>query len=195
MLVPATKASELEDVIESVARGECVPAFETQRVTKDGRILDICVAISAIRDSTGTVTGAATVARDLTEIHRSTAAQHVLEEQLRRANGFLNKLAGALRRQNPPPVVGGQGAFLRELPGVPRQPGTALTPRELEVLELMARGVINKQIAKHLGLRLNTVRNHSQSVLYKLNAHSRLEAVATAARDGIIAYPLETNLE
>ena len=59
----------------------------------------------------------------------------------------------------------------------------------------MAHGLLNKQVAAHLGLRLNTVRNHSQKILYKLRAHSRLEAVATAVRDGIINYPDETVLD
>jgi DNA-binding NarL/FixJ family response regulator len=79
--------------------------------------------------------------------------------------------------------------LLRQLPPTHRGLGADLTPRELEVLGLMASGLINKQVARQLGLRLNTVRNHSQSILCKLEAHSRLEAVATAVRDGIIAYP------
>ena len=81
---------------------------------------------------------------------------------------------------------------MRQAPPAQRALGAELTPRELEVLEMMAAGLINKQIAKRLGLRLNTVRNHSQNILYKLRAHSRLEAVATAVRDGIIGYPLQT---
>jgi two-component system nitrate/nitrite response regulator NarL len=154
------------------------------------------VAVTAIRDSTGTVTGASTVARDLTEIKRSTAARLALEAQLGRANRLLVTLAGALRRRdlhyaNRVQKTASQ-APLRQTP--PAQPaiGAELTPRELEVLEMMAAGLINKQIAKRLGLRLNTVRNHSQNILYKLRAHSRLEAVATAVRDGIIDYPLQT---
>jgi putative two-component system response regulator len=62
----------------------------------------------------------------------------------------------------------------------------ALGPREVEVVELMAEGLSNKQIAQRLFLSVNTVRNHVQSVLYKLNAHSKLEAVATAVREGIV---------
>jgi DNA-binding NarL/FixJ family response regulator len=79
--------------------------------------------------------------------------------------------------------------LLRQLAPTHRGLGADLTPRELEVLRLMATGLINKQVARTLGLRLNTIRNHSQSILCKLHAHSRLEAVATAVRDGIIAYP------
>jgi DNA-binding NarL/FixJ family response regulator len=79
--------------------------------------------------------------------------------------------------------------LLQQLPPTQRGLGADLTPRELEVLGLMANGLINKQVARRLGLRLNTVRNHSQNILYKLRAHSRLEAVSTALRDGIISFP------
>jgi DNA-binding NarL/FixJ family response regulator len=80
-------------------------------------------------------------------------------------------------------------SLLRQLKPTDRGLGGDITPREREILELTASGLINKQIARHLGLRLNTVRNHSQSILQKLQAHSRLEAVATAVREGIISYP------
>jgi len=56
-------------------------------------------------------------------------------------------------------------------------------------LRLMTSGSANKDIAHRLGLRLNTVRNHVQNVLYKLHAHSKLEAVANAVREGVIEYP------
>jgi DNA-binding NarL/FixJ family response regulator len=67
--------------------------------------------------------------------------------------------------------------------------GGDLSPRELEVLELLATGATNKTIAAQLYLSVNTIRNHVQQVLVKLGAHSKLEAVATAVREGIISYP------
>jgi putative two-component system response regulator len=78
--------------------------------------------------------------------------------------------------------------LLRQLRPTQRGLGADLTPRELEILRLFAAGQVNKQVAQGLGLRLNTVRNHAQSILYKLQAHSKLEAVATAVREGIIGY-------
>jgi putative two-component system response regulator len=78
--------------------------------------------------------------------------------------------------------------LLRQLRPTQRGLGADLTPRELEILRLFAAGQVNKQVAQGLGLRLNTVRNHAQSILYKLQAHSKLEAVATAVREGIISY-------
>jgi putative two-component system response regulator len=64
--------------------------------------------------------------------------------------------------------------------------GSDLRPRELEVLRLMAAGAANKALAAQLHLSLNTVRNHVQSILYKMDAHSKLEAVAIAVRAGLI---------
>ena len=64
--------------------------------------------------------------------------------------------------------------------------GADLGPRELEVLRLMADGTSNQALARQLHLSLNTVRNHVQHILYKLGAHSKLEAIATAVREGII---------
>jgi DNA-binding NarL/FixJ family response regulator len=61
-----------------------------------------------------------------------------------------------------------------------------LTPRELEVLEILVRGGSNAEIAKELGLSPNTVRTHVQSILTKLQVRSRLEAAAFAVRFGIV---------
>jgi DNA-binding NarL/FixJ family response regulator len=69
--------------------------------------------------------------------------------------------------------------------------GSDLTDRERELLRHLATGASNKAIAAELSLSVNTVRNYVQSVLGKLDAHSKLEAVATAVREGIIDYPTE----
>jgi DNA-binding NarL/FixJ family response regulator len=57
-----------------------------------------------------------------------------------------------------------------------------LTPREYEVLRLMARGLMSKEIASELSLTPNTVRSYAQSVLSKLHATNRVQALATAKR-------------
>ena len=64
--------------------------------------------------------------------------------------------------------------------------GADLNPRELEVLELMAAGATNKVLASELYISVNTVRNHVQNIFYKLDVHSKLEAVATAVQEGIL---------
>ncbi len=61
-----------------------------------------------------------------------------------------------------------------------------LTPRELEVLDLVAEGESNKSIARRLGISVHTAKFHVASVLDKLDATGRTDAVAHAARLGII---------
>ena len=65
-------------------------------------------------------------------------------------------------------------------------PTESLTPRELEVLQLMARGMTNRQIARRLAISEHTVKFHAGAVLGKLNARSRTEAVARAISVGWI---------
>ena len=61
-----------------------------------------------------------------------------------------------------------------------------LTPRELEVLTLLAEGASNKAIAHRLGISVHTAKFHVRSVLNKLDAVGRTDAVAHAARLGLI---------
>jgi DNA-binding NarL/FixJ family response regulator len=63
---------------------------------------------------------------------------------------------------------------------------TLLTLREREVLLMMAEGWANRVIADKLFLTVNTVRSHVQTILEKLDAHSKLEAVTVARRRGLI---------
>lgn len=57
-----------------------------------------------------------------------------------------------------------------------------LTDRELEVLDLVARGMMDKEIGVQLGISVHTVRNHVRSIYDKLNVHSRVEATTRYLR-------------
>ncbi len=72
-------------------------------------------------------------------------------------------------------------------PAGPGEPPEALTPRELKVLSLVADGLSNKEIARRLGISEHTVKFHVNTVMSKLGARSRTEAVVAAARLGLIA--------
>jgi ATP/maltotriose-dependent transcriptional regulator MalT len=61
-----------------------------------------------------------------------------------------------------------------------------LTPRERDILALLADGLGNKQIAARLGISTNTVKTHLELLFDKLEVSSRTEAVATAARMGLL---------
>jgi two-component system nitrate/nitrite response regulator NarL len=69
----------------------------------------------------------------------------------------------------------------------PVSPGEALTAREREVLELVAAGLPNKTIARELGISEHTAKFHVGSLLAKLGAASRTEAVTIATRRGILS--------
>jgi len=64
--------------------------------------------------------------------------------------------------------------------------GIGLTPRERDVLVLMAEGASNKTIARRLGISVHTAKFHVGSLLDKLDATGRTDAVAHAARRGVI---------
>ena len=67
-------------------------------------------------------------------------------------------------------------------------PGTAdrpLTRREREVLACLVRGDTNRDVAEHLGISENTLKNHVRSILEKLSARSRAEAVVIGLRRGL----------
>jgi DNA-binding NarL/FixJ family response regulator len=65
-----------------------------------------------------------------------------------------------------------------------------LTPRELEVLELLAEGLTQTEIARQLVISPRTVGTHTQNVLGKLDVHSRAQAVALAHRMDFVAHRL-----
>ena len=77
---------------------------------------------------------------------------------------------------------------LEQLQPTHRGVGSDLTRREREILGLIAAGSSNKMIAQRLGVSVNTVRNHVRNTLGKLDAHSKLEAVSIAVREGIVTY-------
>jgi len=82
----------------------------------------------------------------------------------------------------------GEAADVALVPATPvdSNPEVLLTPRELEVLTLLAEGASNKVIARRLGISVHTAKFHVGQVLDKLDATGRTDAVAHAARQGVI---------
>jgi DNA-binding CsgD family transcriptional regulator len=68
----------------------------------------------------------------------------------------------------------------------PADDDVQLTPRELEVLTLLAEGMSNKAIARRLGISVHTAKFHVGALIDKLDAVGRTDAVAHAARRGVI---------
>ncbi len=77
----------------------------------------------------------------------------------------------------------------RLLPRLQRRGGTGrteLTEREREILDLLAQGLSNADIADELTISVHTVRNHVANLSAKLGAHSKLEVLAIAVREGLV---------
>jgi DNA-binding NarL/FixJ family response regulator len=79
------------------------------------------------------------------------------------------------------------GATVAVVPPPAPQPNATVTPRELEVLQMLADGRTTREIASSMFISYATTRNHIQHILHKLGAHSRLQAVAVATRQGLLA--------
>ena len=93
-LIPPDRQDEEHEILARIARGERVEHFETVRVTKDGRRVDISLTVSPIRDASGQIIGASKIARDITDRKR---AEEVLQEADRQKDQFIALLAHELR--------------------------------------------------------------------------------------------------
>lgn len=113
-------------------------------------------------------------------LRKSEAAEKVVEAVRRAAEGEMlippAMLVGLIARQR---QRAQEEAERNRLLG-------ELTPREREVLQLMSKGFDNKTIAEQMVISLTTVRGYVQNVLEKLDAHSKLEAVARAGEYGLL---------
>jgi len=78
---------------------------------------------------------------------------------------------------------------VRRVPSAPIPVRPELTPRQREILELVAAGLSTGKIAAELTLSTETVRNHLRSLFKELGAHTRVEAIANAQRLGLLANP------
>lgn len=128
----------------------------------------------------------------------ASAADHVLVSAMEGgAAGFLSKTRGlgevtqAVRVAAAGEAVISPELLARLLPRLQRGPGHAaraqeLTEREREVLDLLAQGLTNAAIAERLVVSVHTVRNHVANLSAKLGAHSKLEALSIAVREGIL---------
>ena len=134
--------------------------------------------------------------------------RHVYDALAAGAAGFLLKdataqqLVGAIERTvaGEMPMAGQVLArlvdrFLNDVPQAQREPAglQALSPREREVLGLVAQGLSNTEIADTLVVSMATVKTHVRSILAKLDARDRVQAVLIAHRHGLAGGPPRGN--
>ena len=80
--IPPERAGEEAEILVRIAHGESVEHFETMRIRKDGRRIDVSVTVSPIKDSQGRVIGASKIARDISERKRAEAEIRQLNAEL-----------------------------------------------------------------------------------------------------------------
>ncbi len=83
ILIPPGQKDELPEILKKIQNGEIINHFETKRVTKAGKILDVSLTISPIKNPQGAITGASTIARDVTERRNTDRALAESERQYR----------------------------------------------------------------------------------------------------------------
>ena len=81
-LIPDNRRDEEVRILEKLRRGEEVEHFETERHTKDGRLIDVAITASPIRDPTGAIIGASKVARDISERRRADEERRLQQTML-----------------------------------------------------------------------------------------------------------------
>ena len=82
MLIPPGRQNEEPDILARLRRGERVDHFETVRQTKDGRLIDLSLTISPVRNANGAIIGASKVARDITERKNAESQRELLVAEL-----------------------------------------------------------------------------------------------------------------
>jgi len=107
ILIPAREKDELQNILEKIKQKELINHFETKRVRKDGKIIDVSLTISPIKNALGDITGASTIARDITkrkqieeELRKSDKRFHILFESVPIGIG-ISSLEGKVLDINP----------------------------------------------------------------------------------------------
>jgi DNA-binding NarL/FixJ family response regulator len=112
------------------------------------------------------------------------------------ARGYLLKGSGKLNLRDSlqsvmageivldPKVVNILAAYIRQQPD--KESDSILTPKEMEILRLMSRGLSNREIGERIYLSQARVKDYVHSILKKLNTNSRVEAILIAAKSGLL---------
>lgn len=122
-LFPPDRKDEFIQIMEHIRRGERIKHYETRRRRKDGRILDVSISISPLKDNSGTIIGASTIARDISK-------QKELERQ---REAFIGLVTHELR--NPLTALQGNVQVAQHLLTRLMRQATQLTDEQQQMLE------------------------------------------------------------
>jgi PAS domain S-box-containing protein len=135
LIIPDDRAHEEPEILARLSRGERIDHYETVRRAKDGRLLDVSITVSPVRNSAGQVIGASKIARDITAQRKLLESERLARSQAERLSAlkdeFLSTLSHELR--SPLSAIMGWTELLRR---------SSRTPQELTSgLEVIERNV------------------------------------------------------
>ena len=191
---------ELSDVVEVIgeARNGKEAIDEARKLTPDIVLMDL---LMPVMDGIAATKGVkeASPATNVIVLTSFTDDDHIMPALRAGATGYLLKdvsadelvraIEGAHRGQaqlHPDVARRLMEQVSSPQPKRDEAPGAALTPRELEVLRLIASGMSNKEIARELVLNERTVKGHVSNILSKLGLADRTQAALYAVREGIV---------
>jgi PAS domain S-box-containing protein len=96
LLIPTDRRKEIQGTLNAISRGVRVNRFQTQRLRKDGKLIDVSLTIAPIKDAQGRLTGASSIGRDITEALLAAAERERLINKLQDALAEVKTLQGIL---------------------------------------------------------------------------------------------------
>jgi PAS domain S-box-containing protein len=155
LIIPEDRWAEEEHVLASLRRGEKIDHFETVRRAKDGRLIDISLTVSPVRDSQGRIIGASKIARDITARKRAVEALRESEDRSRQMAEKLEQLNTVLETR----VAERTGDLLRSMAEREELQEQLLQAQKMESIGTLASGV-----AHDFNNLLNIILSHASVI-------------------------------
>ncbi|MHB9024640.1 MAG: PAS domain S-box protein [Armatimonadota bacterium] len=188
ILVPPGHPEEIPRILSTIRRGESVEHYDSVRQRKDGRLIDVSLTVSPIKDAQGTIIGASTIARDITERKKA-------EEKIRAASLYARSLIEA--SLDPLVTIGPDGKITdvnkatEDVTGVPRERliGTDFADYFIEPDQAREGYTLafSQGFVRDYPLALRHIDGHVTDVLYNAtvyrDAAGNIQGVFAAARD------------
>ena len=189
LIIPPERSSEEDDILARIRAGKRIGHFETVRVAKDGRSIDVSLTISPIHDATGRVIGASKVARDITPEKR---ARELLREANRIKDEFLAIVAHELRNRLAPIRNAVQAISVLEIGREAKRAVEMIDRQTMQMVRLVGDLLDASQISRNQ-LKMRKKRIKLQDVLRDAFEVSRplideLEHVLTVSQESRAIY-------
>ncbi len=166
--------------------------LEIMLMNKNGERYEAEISAAPLRDKSGESMGHIAITRDVTERKRREAENIQLQETLnlysnqviKASRELVHAIRGVNALESRPHPIASRSLARYSTTGADEV--ELLTPREIQVLQLAARGMSNKDIGAELEITVRTVKGHLMNIYAKMKVKSRTEAVSSALKEGWI---------